>query len=80
MAENDIRKKAYDPLAFSLLALLVGVIGGLGAVIFRALISFFHSLLFFGKTSVVYQTNIHTPPTLWGPLVVPLIEVSACAL
>jgi chloride channel protein, CIC family len=77
MTEDENRKKAYDPLAFSLLAVLVGVIGGLGAVIFRALISFFHNLLFFGEISFVYEANIHTPPSPWGPFVILVPVVGA---
>ena len=44
------------------LAISVGVIAGLGAVAFRALISLFHDLLFLGRVSWVYDANQHTPP------------------
>ena len=38
------------PLVYlCLLALVVGIIGGLGAVVFRALIGFVHNLLFLGS-------------------------------
>ncbi len=58
------------PLWFSLLAVLVGIVAGLGAVIFRALIGLFHNLLFLGKWSTVYDANVHTPPSPWGLLVI----------
>jgi len=48
----------------------VGVVSGLGAVVFRALIAFFHNLFFLGKISAVYDANVHTPDSLWGPLVI----------
>ncbi len=52
------------------LALVVGVITGLGAVVFRALIGFVHNLLFVGQLSFVYDSNLFTPPSPWGPWVI----------
>ena len=46
-----------------LLAVAVGIIAGLGAVIFRGLIGFFHNLLFLGQCSLTYNANLHTPPS-----------------
>jgi CIC family chloride channel protein len=58
------------PVFFSLLAVVVGGVAGLGAVIFRALIALFHNLLFLGVLSTEYEANFHTPPSPWGPLVI----------
>ena len=59
------------PLAqLSLLALGLGVITGLGAVLFRDLIGLIHNLLFTGHALVHYDANIFTPPAPWGPLVI----------
>jgi len=52
------------------LSILVGVVAGLGAVAFRALIGFFHNLLFLGKISTTYNANAHTPPSPWGVFVI----------
>lgn len=52
------------------LSIVVGGVAGLGAVAFRALIAIFHNLFFLGKLSVVYNANIHTPPSPWGALVI----------
>lgn len=52
------------------LSILVGVVAGLGAVAFRALIAILHNLLFLGKFSAFYDANVHTPPSPWGPFVV----------
>ncbi|HEX3657198.1 MAG TPA: chloride channel protein, partial [Pirellulales bacterium] len=49
---------------------MIGVVGALGAVIFRGLIACFHNLLFLGQFAVTYDANVHTPPSPWGPLVV----------
>jgi chloride channel protein, CIC family len=56
--------------SFFILSILVGVVAGLGAVAFRDLIALFHNLLFLGKLSAVYDANVHTPLSPWGPFVV----------
>jgi CIC family chloride channel protein len=58
-----------------ILAVFVGVIGGIGAWIFRLLIGFFHNLLFLGEFSLHYDANIHTPTDVWGAwiILVPVI-------
>ena len=63
-------KKPLNPFYFSLLSVLVGSIAGIGAVVFRGLIAFFHNLLFLGEFSVVYDANTHTSPSPWGPLII----------
>ena len=59
------------------LSILVGVVAGLGAVAFRALIGFFHNLLFLGKLSITYDANTHTPPCPWGVFVILVPVVGA---
>jgi CIC family chloride channel protein len=59
------------PLAqLSLLALGLGVVTGLGAVVFRDLIGLIHNLLFTGHALIHYDANIFTAPAPWGPFVV----------
>lgn len=59
------------PLVYlCLLALCVGIVGGLGAVVFRALISFVHNLLFLGQVSIIYDSSIFTAPHPWGAFVI----------
>lgn len=65
-------------LYFIALAVCVGVIAGLGAVFFRALISLFHNLLFLGTLSLNYDANLHTPPfwlehATWLVIFVPVV-------
>jgi len=67
-------------LPFDLLAVLVGAIAGLGAVVFRALIALFHNLLFLGELSWVYDANVHTPPSPWGALVIAVPVAGAAAV
>jgi CIC family chloride channel protein len=67
----DGKESRQLPLTqLSLLALGLGVITGLGAVLFRDLIGLIHNLLFTGHAVVHYDANIFTAPAPWGPLVV----------
>jgi chloride channel protein, CIC family len=63
----------------SLLALGLGVITGLGAVLFRDLIGLVHNLLFAGRAAVHYDANVFTAPAPWGPLVI-LVPVLGAVL
>jgi CIC family chloride channel protein len=54
----------------SLLALALGVVTGIGAVLFRDLIGLIHNLLFAGRAVVHYDANVFTAPAPWGPLVI----------
>jgi len=54
----------------SLLALALGVVTGVGAVLFRDLINLLHNLFFNGQASLHYDANIFTAPSRWGPWIV----------
>jgi len=71
------QQKPINAFNFSLLAVLVGVIAGLGAVVFRGLIALVHNLFFLGKLSWVYNANAHTPVNPWGALVILVPVVGA---
>lgn len=58
--------KALNIWLLIFLGMLVGVIGGFGAVIFRLMIGFFHNLLFFGRFDFIYNSNVHAQPSVWG--------------
>ena len=53
-----------------LLALGLGVVTGLGAVLFRDLIGLIHNLLFTGQAGIRYDANVFTAPSPWGALVI----------
>ncbi len=55
---------------FLFLAALTGIIAGLGAAVFRALIALVHNVFFYGSLSTVYDANVHTAPSTWGPFVI----------
>jgi CIC family chloride channel protein len=64
------RDESLSLLKLSFLSFPVGVVSGLGAVAFRALIAFFHNLFFLGRLSIAYDANVHTPDGPWGPFVI----------
>ncbi len=64
------RRRALGLLSFYAWSVVIGAVGALGAIVFRGLIAFFHNLLFLGQWSLVYDANLHTPPSPWGPLII----------
>ncbi len=69
------------PLAqLSLLALALGVLTGLGAVLFRFLIGFIHNLLFAGHADAHYDANVFTAPSPWGALIILVPALGAVAV
>jgi chloride channel protein, CIC family len=56
-------------------SLAIGLIAGVGAVLFRAMIGGLHNLLFLGQLSFDYDANVHTPASPWGTwiIVVPVL-------
>jgi len=54
----------------SLLAIVVGVVTGFGAVGFRALIGLFHNVAFLGLFQFAYDASLFTPPSPWGAFVI----------
>ena len=48
------------------LALVVGLVTGVGAVVFRALIGLVHNGLFLGRFSFAYNASLFTPSDPWG--------------
>ncbi len=67
---GSIKVRTLNAPGLWVLSILVGVVAGVGAIVFRALISIFHNFLFFGKFSTAYDANVHTPPSPWGPWVI----------
>ena len=77
-AEVEARRIGLSIL--SVLALLVGIVTGLGAVLFRDLIGFVHNLLFLGQFAFRYDANVFTPPSPWGAFVILVPVVGAVAV
>ena len=62
--------RSLNLASLSVLAFVVGIVAGFGAVIFRALIAFIHNLFFLGELGLAYDTSVFTPLSPWGPLVI----------
>ena len=71
----DLRTRGVGLLGLSILALVVGVVTGFGAVFFRMLIALIHNVAFLGKFSIAYDANQFTPAGPWGAwiILVPVI-------
>jgi chloride channel protein, CIC family len=54
----------------AVIALVIGILTGGTAVLFRAFIAGIHNLFFLGEISFYYDPNLHTPVGLLGPLVI----------
>ena len=63
----------------SLIAIIVGLITGFGAVLFRALIGLIHNIAFLWTFAIDYDASIFTPPSPWGAFVI-LVPVLGGAL
>jgi CIC family chloride channel protein len=66
--EHTVRRLHLLPMA--LLALIVGIVTGIGAVVFRGLIGLIHNLLFLHHFSFAYDSSLFTPFNPWGPFVI----------
>ncbi|MGC1522759.1 MAG: chloride channel protein [Steroidobacteraceae bacterium] len=76
MDSDESRQLPLTQLA--LLALGLGVVTGIGAVLFRDLIGLIHNLLFTGRVLLHYDANVFTAPAPWGVLVI-LVPVLGAA-
>jgi CIC family chloride channel protein len=54
----------------SILAFLIGIVAAMGAVLFRAMISAVHNLVFLGTFGISYNANFYDPSSPWGPLII----------
>jgi CIC family chloride channel protein len=58
------------------LAIVVGLVTGLGAVVFRDLIGLIYNITFLGIFSFDYDASVFTPAPHWGALII-LVPVVA---
>jgi CIC family chloride channel protein len=59
-----------SPLWHALLAVVVGAIAGVGALVFRWLIAIVHNGLFYGVFSITYDANRHSAASPWGAAII----------
>jgi len=75
MQQDNLSGRRIGLFALSLLAVCVGIVTGVGAVAFRALIGLIHNAFYFGQLSPAYDANALEPASPWGPgiILVPVI-------
>lgn len=76
---NAIGTREVSLAWMSVLALLIGIATGFGAVLFRGLIGLIHNLAFLGEWSFVYDANEFTPPSPWGAFII-LVPVAGAVV
>jgi CIC family chloride channel protein len=74
---GEREQRAIGLVQLSILALVVGVVTGFGAVAFRALIGCIHNGLFLGTFSFHYDANVFTPAGPWGVFVIAVPVIGA---
>ncbi len=84
MMANTPSTREPRPLSLLLmmfLGLVIGIIGGYGAILFRLLVSLSHNLFFNGTFSFLYDADVHTAPSVWGYgfILVPVIGAALVA-
>jgi CIC family chloride channel protein len=73
-------QRAIGLLRLSVVALLVGIVTGFGAVGFRALIGCIHNALFLGQFSFRYDANVFTPDSPWGIFIIAVPVLGSLAV
>lgn len=72
-ARNSVAPDETRPLSpawmFSL-ALLVGLFGGFGSILFTGMIAFFQNLFFYQQIGFHYEEALHLAPSPWGVAVI----------
>ncbi|MEC5290991.1 chloride channel protein [Aurantimonas sp. C2-6-R+9] len=73
-AEAPPEREVALPLML-LLALVVGIVAGLGAIVFKYLIAFIYNFAFYGRISIDFDPNAYGAPSPWGAgiILVPVI-------
>ncbi len=76
----DDSRRGLAPAVFALLSVVLGLVAGLGAFVFRELIAVVHNAVFLGHLSWHYDSLRHTPPAPWGAAVMLVPVVGAIAV
>ncbi len=57
-------------VSLSLIAVVIGIVTGMGAIGLRYLIAVIHNLFFLGRFSFIYDANVPTPPSPFGAWII----------
>lgn len=78
--EQARERRTVNLFVLSVLAFLIGIATGYGAVGFRALIGAIHNLFFTGQLAWHYDANAFTEPSPWGVLIILVPVIGALAV
>jgi CIC family chloride channel protein len=67
---EEEEQRGLSLISLTILALLLGIVTGFGAVLFRELIGLLHNLFFTGRFAFPYDANVFTPPSRWGAFII----------
>src|SRR5260221_11455434 len=67
---NEDESHRLSLLTLTILGLVLGLVTGVGAILFRDLISLLHNLFFAGRFSFEYDANVFTEPSRWGAFII----------
>jgi CIC family chloride channel protein len=70
MLDTPEVKRPIGQTQFSLIAIIVGIVTGFGAIVFRGLIGLIHNIFFLGIFSPVYDANLYTPASPCGAAII----------
>lgn len=70
VGEEASSEREVSLASLTFLAFLVGIVAGLGAIVFKFLIALISNLSFYGEFSFAYNPNAFGPPSPWGPLII----------
>lgn len=66
MTSSKINQPTVHTIAMIALASFIGILSGVGTILFHKLVAFIHNLFFTKHFSFVYFENLHTPAGIWG--------------
>ncbi len=71
MPQTDhTHNRQVNMILLSLIAVVIGIVTGVGAVLLRFLIGILHNLFFLGTLSAQYDANLPTPPSPFGAWII----------
>jgi len=77
---GDTSQRRIGLIRLSVLAVIVGIVTGFGAVAFRDLIGLIHNALFLGRLATRYDANVFTPASPWGVWIIFVPALGAVAV
>ncbi len=65
-AQRNFKSTLISAIRLIFHAILIGVVGGLGAVVYISLLGLIYNFIFLGQLNLIYLESIYSPPSRWG--------------